>query len=156
LTHSFITETPHWNPGLQILVELNKKVGYEDYSNDKDEILYKYNNGLVLKSCLYFLKDISDSDGIFCIFDARGRENINPKWKYMIRKIIEYLQKNKVVLIGIIVERDNWSQLVNEFDLDEETKAKTCNITFFKIGDDYQIDIYEQLKVLLNSIKLTI
>jgi len=151
---SFITENPVWNPALQMMVGINDDKNIVDFKDDEDEKFYHYSNGLVLKNCVYFLKDVSDSDGIFCIFDARDKESINSKWRYIISKIIEYVQKNKVLIIGIqISERNNWSKLLEQLSIDEELERKMGSIIFFKIGNDYQLEIHSQLKAMLIAIK---
>ncbi|MFX0004453.1 MAG: GTP-binding protein [Candidatus Hermodarchaeota archaeon] len=151
---SFITENPIWNPALQMMVGINNNSHILDFKDEEDEKYYKYSNGLILKNCIYFLKDISDSDGVFCIFDARDKENINPKWKYIISKIIEYIQKNKVLVIGIqVTEKNNWSRLIEQLRLDEELERKMGSIIFFKIGNDYHLEIHSQLKAMLNAIR---
>ncbi|MFX0036761.1 MAG: GTP-binding protein [Candidatus Hermodarchaeota archaeon] len=151
---SFITENPIWNPALQMMVGINDSKDILDFKDGEDEKYYHYSNGLTLKNCIYFLKDVSDSDGIFCIFDAREKENINPKWRYIVSKIIEYVQKNKVLIIGIQVsEKNNWSKLLEQLRLDEELERKMGSIIFFKIGNEYHLEIHSQLKAMLNTIK---
>ncbi|MFX1590938.1 MAG: hypothetical protein ACFFC1_22615, partial [Promethearchaeota archaeon] len=125
-----------------------------NFKDDEDEKYYEYSNGLILKNCIYFLKDVSNSDGVFCIFDARDRDSINPKWKYIISKIIEYLDKNKVLVIGILVsETSDWSKLILDFHIDEELERKMGSIIYFKIGKEYHLEIHNQLKAMLIAIK---
>jgi small GTP-binding protein len=154
LVLSFITNNPIWNPALQLLVEINQDQELVKYSDEGDEKYFEYTNGLVLKNCLYFLKDVRDSDGVFCIFDARNRESIDQKWNYIIIKIIELLQKGKVLIIGLLVSKNHdWSKLINQFYIDEDSQTKMGSILFFKVGDDYRTEIYNQLEVMLDSIK---
>jgi len=154
LVLTFITDNLIWNPALQMMIEVNDNEEIIDFKDEEDEKYYKYSNGLVLKNCVYFLKEVSDSDGVFCIFDARDKANINPKWKYIISKIIDYVQKNKVLIIGIQVSESNdWSKLLEQLTIDEELERKLGSIIFFKIGKDYQVEIHNQLKAMLNSIK---
>jgi hypothetical protein len=151
---TFITENPIWNPALQILVEANDNEKIIDFKDTEDEKYYHYSNGLVLKNCIYFLKDVSDSDGVFCIFDARDKDSINPKWTYIISKIIEFLEKDKVLVIGILVsEKSDWSKLIQEFRIDEELERKLGSVIFFKIGKENQLEIHNQLKAMLTAIK---
>ena len=97
---------------------------------------------------------ISDTDGVFCIFDARKKEHCDPDWNDIIKKIIEKIKKNKVILIGIAVsEETDWSLLMEEFDVYEEAEEKMITLLFFKIGEDYRMEIFTQLGVMLNSIK---
>ncbi|MFW9895024.1 MAG: Rab family GTPase [Candidatus Thorarchaeota archaeon] len=151
---TFLTENPHWNPALQIMVEANNNEQLLNFKDEEDEKFYQYSNGVVLKNCIYFLKDVSNSDGVFCIFDARGRDSINPKWIYIVNKIIEFLEKNKVLVIGILVsEQNDWSKIIQEFRIDEELERKMGSIIFFKFGKEYQLEIYNQLKAMLTAIK---
>jgi small GTP-binding protein len=154
LVLSFITSNPVWNPALQLLVEVNQNQECVKFSDEGDEKYFEYSNGLVLKSCLYFLKEVWDSDGVFCIFDARNMESIDSKWNYVINKIIQLLKKGKVLVIGILVsENSNWSQLTHQFNIEEHLQTKMGSILFFKIGDDYQSEIYTQLLAMLDAIK---
>ncbi|MFX1242239.1 MAG: Rab family GTPase [Promethearchaeota archaeon] len=151
---TFITENPLWNPALQIMIESSDNEQLVNFKDEEDEKFYQYSNGLVLKNCIYFLKDVSDSDGVFCIFDARDRDSINPKWTYIVSKIIEFLDKNKVLVLGILVsEQNDWTKLIQEFHIDEELERKMGSIIFFKMGRDYQLEIHNQLKAMLTAIK---
>jgi len=161
LTLTSIIKNPFWNPVLQILTETNnlrkneKDEKFLTKIKDEEQVkIYQYSNGLVLKSFLYKFIDVSDSDGVFCLFDARGKEHIDPKWKEIVIKIIKDIEENKVVLIGIrISENIDWSQLMEEFDVNEQLEKKMVSLLFCKIGIEYIFEIYDQLDVMLNSIK---
>ncbi|MHA1491832.1 MAG: hypothetical protein ACTSRI_19535, partial [Promethearchaeota archaeon] len=154
LTLSFITEDPLWCPGLQLITEIRKIGPSTRVKDKKKEKKIEYQDGLILKNYIYESFKISDSDGVFCIFDARNKEHINPEWKEYIIKIIEKIKKNKVVLIGIRVsETIDWSQLMNEFDVDEQAENKMVSLLFFKIGEEYRMEIFEQLDIMVNTIK---
>ena len=154
LVISFITENPLWSPGLQILTDINKLCDCEKLIDDKERRLYEYSNGLVIKNFLFDNIDISDSDGIFIIFDARNREHIEPKWKETVTSIIDNITENKVALIGIRVsEASDWSQLLEEFNISKYLENQMISLLFFKIGIEYRLEIYDQLEVMLNTIK---
>lgn len=154
LNLTFITEDPHWNPGLQIMIEANNNENLLNFRDKEDEKYYQYSNGLILKNCFYFLKDVTGSDGVFCIFDARNRTSLNNKWIYIINKIITYLEKDKVLVIGLLVsETTDWSVLIQEFRIEEELERKMGSIIFFKIGKEFQLEIYNQLKAMLIAVK---
>ncbi|MFW9772258.1 MAG: ADP-ribosylation factor-like protein [Promethearchaeota archaeon] len=151
---TFITNNPIWNPALQLLVEINKNQELEKFSDEGDEKYFEYSNGLILKSCFYFLKDAQGSDGVFLIFDARNRDTIDPKWNYIIIKLAELLEKGKVMVIGLLVtENYDWSKLIHQFNISEDLQTKMGSILFFRIGDDYRSEIYNQLEVMLDSIR---
>ena len=152
---TFITESPFWNPGLQIMSELKSLGEFKTVKDTREVKIYEYSKGLVLKSYIYDSVDLSEADGAFCIFDARDKEHIDPKWKDIVINIIENLQENKVVLIGVRVEPEkiDWSVLMEEFDINELLERKMVSLLFFKIGVEYRLEIYDQLKVMLNTIK---
>ncbi len=154
LTLSFITEDPLWSPCLQILAEIGELGEYLKVRDKNNEKIFEYSNGLVLKNfdCESF--KISNSNGVFCIFDAREKEHIDPKWNDTVIKIIEKIKKNRVILIGIRVsEETEWSQLMEEFDISEKAEEKMISLLFFKIGEEHRLEIYNQLEVMLNTIK---
>ncbi|MFX1312773.1 MAG: Rab family GTPase [Promethearchaeota archaeon] len=154
LTLTIISENEFWSPGLQILSEINHSSECEKIKDEKDEKLYKFSNGLILKNYLYHNFEILGSDGIFCIFDARYKDHIDTAWKDVIIKIVKSIEKNTVVLIGIRVsEKSDWSQIIDEFNVNELLENKMVSLLFFKIGVEYRLEIYDQLKVMLNSIK---
>ncbi len=154
LTLTFITENPFWTPGLQIITEISQLGEYSKKKEEKEEKIYLYQNGLTLRSYTTNTCNITGSDGVLCIFDAREREHIDPKWKDLSIKIIEDVMENKVILIGIRVSDNiDWSQLMEEFDINEELEKKMVSLLFFKIGLEYRFEIYDQLKVMLNTIK---
>lgn len=154
LVISFITENPFWSPGLQILTEINKLCDCEKVKDDRERRLYEYSNGLVIKNFLFDNIEISDSDGVFIIFDAREKDHIEPKWKETVINIINNITEKKVTLIGIRVsESSDWSQILEEFNINKYLENKMISLLFFKIGIEYRLEIYDQLGVMLNTIK---
>ncbi|MHA2474571.1 MAG: hypothetical protein ACXAES_15220, partial [Promethearchaeota archaeon] len=154
LTLTMISESEFWSPGIQILSEVNSSSELEKINDDYDEKIYKFSNGVVLKNYLYQNFDVTGSDGVFCIFDARSEEHIDPQWREVLIKIINDLEENKVALIGIRVsEKSDWSQLMEEFNVNELLEEKMVSLLFFKIGVEYRLEIYDQLKVMLSTIK---
>ncbi|MBD3337603.1 MAG: GTP-binding protein [Candidatus Lokiarchaeota archaeon] len=153
LTLSFITKDMLWSPGLQILTELDDLGKISKVKEKKKKKAYIYSNGLKLDNFSYNYFKVSDSDGVFCIFDAREKDHIEPIWREYLIDIIESVEKNKVVLIGMRVsEKIDWSVLMEEFDINVIAEEKMVSVLFFKIGEDYRIEIYEQLDTMLNMI----
>ena len=69
-------------------------------------------------------------------------------------EIIESIQENKVALIGVRVsDETDWSNIMEEFDVNQYLEKKMVSLLFFKIGLEYRFEIYDQLKVMLNTIK---
>jgi small GTP-binding protein len=154
LTLTIISENEFWSPGLQILSELNDLNKCNKIKDDREEKVYKFSNGVTLKNFLYSNFDISDSDGVFCIFDARDKGHIDPKWKDVVNKIINDIKQNKVVLIGIrLSDKSHWSAMMEEFDVNKLLEQKMVSLLFFKLGLEYRLEIYDQLKVMLNTIR---
>ena len=154
LTLSFITENKMWSPGLQTLTKI-KKLGESTSIRDyEDEQVFQYSNGLIIKQHLYSaVDDVSSSDGVFCIFDVRNKDHVDPEWKYIIIKIIENIKSNGVVLIGIrALESSSWSQIIEELNVDEQLDEKSIDLLFFRIGVDFRIDIFDQMKSMLSNI----
>ncbi|MBY8979712.1 MAG: GTP-binding protein [Candidatus Lokiarchaeota archaeon] len=153
LTISFITENPYWSPGLQILNDVNTLCECEKLIDDKDKRLYKYSNGLIIKNFLFDNLDIKDSDGVFVIFDARKHTHIEQKWKDVVVNIISNLKENKVALIGVRVsDETNWSNIMEEFNVNQYLEKKMVSLLFFKIGFEYRLEIYDQLNVMFSTI----
>ncbi|MHA2008067.1 MAG: Rab family GTPase [Promethearchaeota archaeon] len=154
LTLTIISENEFWSPGLQILSEISSLDDCEKLINEREEKLYKFSNGVTLKNFLYHNFEVSGSDGVFCIFDARDKEHVIPEWKNVVKKIINEIEENKVVLIGIRVsEKSDWSLILEEFNVNELLEQKMVSLLFFKLGVEYRLEIYDQLKVMLNTIK---
>ncbi len=154
LTLSFITESSMWSPGLQIIFDI-KELGENSLVRDyEDEQVFQYTNGLILKQHLYSAaEDITSSEGVFCIFDTREKGQVDPNWKNIIIKIIENLKENGLILIGIRAsESSNWSEIIDELNVDVHLNKKEVDLLFFRIGSDYRLDIFEQLKAMLSNI----
>ena len=150
---SFITENPFWSPGLQILNETNKLCECEKVQDDKENRIYEYSNGLIVKNFIYDSFDVSDSDGVFVIFDARGRDNIDPKWKEVVLNIVAQLNENKVALIGIRVsDKTDWSRIIEDFEINKYLEKKMVSVLFFKVGMEYRLEIYDQMQIMLSAI----
>ncbi|TFG02814.1 MAG: GTP-binding protein [Promethearchaeota archaeon] len=154
LTLSFVTENPYWSPGLQILTEINKLCECEKVEDNTKKRRYEYSNGLVIKNFLFDSIKIKDSDGVFVIFDARNRDTIASEWKKIVIEIIKKIKENKVILVGIQISDDSqWSSLMNQFNINEYLEKKMVSLLFFKISQEYRLEIYDQLGVMLNTIK---
>ncbi|MHA1292414.1 MAG: Rab family GTPase [Promethearchaeota archaeon] len=150
----FFSESFLWSPAIRILTGINKLGKFKLIKDDENEKIYQFDNGLILKNYIITIRDISDCDGIYCIFDAIGKEHIDPKWRELIVNIIKTIKENTELLVGIRVTKDhNWSQLLEEFNLNEELEKKMANLSFYELRDEFQLDIYDQLKNMLNSIK---
>ena len=154
LTITFVSEDPTWSPGLQIISEIKTLGNCTKFRDKKTEKIYQYPSGLVLKNYSFDNVKAMDSDCVFCLFDARGRDQIDPKWNNTIIKLIKKLEKNKVISIGIRVsENANWSQLIEGFDVSDQGEKKLVTLLFFKFGDEHRIEIFEQLGIMLKTIK---
>jgi small GTP-binding protein len=155
LNLTFLSESSFWSPGLQILCEITNLGECQKLLDDKERRVYEYENGLVVKSSIYENIDVTDADGVLCIFDARSKEHIDPKWKEIVIKVIQDIQENRVVLIGVRIDPDkiDWSQLMEEFNLNEYLEKKMVSLLIFKIGEEYRLEIHDQLQVMLNTIK---
>jgi len=153
---TFISENMSWDPGFQTILNLESLGEYSKLKDSIKEKLYPYKNGLILSSFAYDDFNLSNSDGVFCIFDARDREHIDSKWKDILISIIRKVRKKRAVIVGIRVSDDkNWSQLMEEFLIDEDLEEKVVSVLFLKIGPDYREKIYEHLKLMLDVIVTT-
>ena len=115
--------------------------------------MFEYSNGLIIKNFLFNNIDIKDSDGVFVIFDARDRKHVEPKWKEVVFNIIKNLGENKVALIGVRVsDQGDWSNIMEEFNVNEYLEKRMVSLLFFKIGFEYRLEIYDQLEVMFNTI----
>ena len=125
---SFITETQFWNPALEIFSVINELGKLSDIIDEKEKKIHQYENGLTIKSYQFKSFDVSDSDGVLVIFDARKKEDIDPLWREYLLEIIEKLKENKVVLVGIRISKEaDWSKLIEQFDINEGRKK--CSIS---------------------------
>jgi hypothetical protein len=150
---TFITENPFWSPGLQILNDVNILYECEKIIDDKDKRYYKFSNGLIIKNFLFDNIDVKDSDGVFVIFDARNRKHIEQQWKDVVVNIIANLKENKVALIGVRVsDETDWSNIMEEFNVNQYLENKMVSLLFFKIGFEYRLEIYDQLDVMFSTI----
>lgn len=150
----FYTDSLFWNPALQIFTEIKEFGEIQKIKDEKEEKLFKFANGVEMHAYTYANISVSNSDGVFCIFDARKTGKIEKKWKETTIKMIEQMEVNKVILIGIRVSEDaDWSQILEEFNLNEQLEKKMVSLLFFKIGEEYRLEIYDQLEVMLNTIK---
>ncbi|MCK4382841.1 MAG: hypothetical protein KAW66_06050, partial [Candidatus Lokiarchaeota archaeon] len=153
-TLSFITESTQWSPGLQIITNI-KKLGEKSLIRDyDDEQVYQYTNGMIIKQHEYSaIDDISSTDGIFCIFDTRDKGQIESNWRDIIIKIVENAKENVVILIGIKAsESSNWSEIIEQLNVDDHLDHKAIDLFFFRIGTDFRLDIFDQLKVMVSAI----
>ncbi len=145
-----------WDPGFQTIINLENLGEYSKLKDSNKEKLYPYKNGLILSSFAYDDFNLSNSDGVFCMFDARDKEHIDPEWKDILINIIRKVRRKRAVIVGVRVSDDkNWSQLMEEFLIDKDLEEKVVSVLFLKIGPDYREKIYEQLKLMLDLIVTT-
>ena len=108
---------------------------------------------LLLKNFLFDYVDVANSDGVFIIFDARNKKHIVPKWKEVVINTISSLKENKVILIGVRVsDGTDWSDIMEEFNVNEYLEEKMVSLLFFKIGFEYRLEIYDELEVMFSTI----
>jgi small GTP-binding protein len=150
---TFITENLSWNPGFQTIINIDQLGEFSKLKDNHNEKLYPYKNGLIASSYAFESFNLSNSDGVFIIFDARGKDHIDPKWRETLTTIIRKLRKKRAVLVGIRVSDDkNYAQLMEEFVIDKELEEKIVSVLFLKIGPDYREKIYEHLNLMLDLI----
>jgi small GTP-binding protein len=153
---TFITENLNWNPGFQSIVNIENLGDYSKLKDNFNEKLYPYKNGLIISSYNYSEFNLSNSDGVFIIFDARGKEHIDPEWKETLMKIIIKLRKKRAVIVGLRVSDDkNYPQLMEEFVIDKDLEEKIVSVLFLKIGTDYREKIYDHIILMLELIVST-
>jgi hypothetical protein len=150
---TFISENLNWNPGFQTITNIESLGEFSKLKDNQNEKLYPYENGLLVSSYTYEKFNLSTTDGVFLIFDAREKEHIDPKWRETLMDVIRKLRRKRAVLIGLRVSDDkNYAQLIEEFVIDKELEDKVISILFLKIGSDYREKIYDNLVLLLDLI----
>ena len=154
ITISFITKNQYWSPGLQILNSILSDFTLKNEIKEKNKHIFEYENGITLQNYIYDTMDVSNSDGVLCIFDARNEEKIPSKWKNLVIDIINSLGEKKVALIGIRVSSDvNWSNILEEFDVNKYLEEKMISFLFFKLGEEYRFELFDQMKIMFSTIE---
>ena len=93
------------------------------------------------------------SDGVFCILDARNKIQQDISRKDLITTIVQNCKKPGVILIGIRVsESSNWSQIIEQMNIDQPLDDTKIDLIYFRISENYRLDIYDQLGVMLSHI----
>ncbi|MFW9952299.1 MAG: GTP-binding protein [Candidatus Thorarchaeota archaeon] len=153
LVLTFIMNDYSKNPALLLLTEITE-LGKNAVKEKKDSIVYQYSNGLTLKSFNFKSMKTSNADGIFVIFDARSSDSIDPSWNSVILEIAENIQANAVLLIGIMTsEKIHWSELMKGLEFDKALETKNIDNLIFKISSEFRLELFEQLRAMINSIK---
>ena len=102
---------------------------------------------------MYDKFNLSNSDGVFIIFDARNKEHIDPEWKNILMRTIKKIRKKRAVIVGLRVSDDkNYPQLMDEFVIDNDLEEKIVSVLFLKIGTDYREKMYDHLILMLELI----
>jgi len=150
---TFITDDFNWSPGFQTIVNLEKLGEFSKLKDNHNEKLYPYKNGLIVSGYKYEEFNLSNSDGVFIIFDARNKEHIDPEWKNILMRIIKKIRKKRAVIVGLRVSDDkNYPQLMDEFVIDKDLEEKIVSVLFLKIGTDYREKMYDHLILMLELI----
>lgn len=149
ITITFLTKSPYWSPGLQILNSIMSDFKIKNELKGENKHIFEYENGITLQNYTYDAMDISNSDGVLCIFDARNEKHIPSKWKNIVVDIIKTLGEKKVALIGVRVSPEvNWSNILEEFDVNKYLEKKMISFLFFKLGDEYRFELFLRLTEL--------
>ena len=153
LSIAFISENHINNPGLNLIGEI-QHLGLYLKKEKKDKVVYTSINGLILESYNFDSMKVSDSDGVFIIFDSKNRDSIDPKWNDIILKIIDTLKDNAVLLIGIVTKKKvNWSKMMGEFTFYSKLEEEQISYFIFKIDSESRLELCEQLNIMLNTIR---
>ena len=153
---SFINESLSWSPGFQTITNLKMLGDYSVIKDSEQEKLYTFKNGLMVNNYLYNNFNLANTDGAFIIFDARNKTHIDPQWKNILVETLRKIRKKRVIIVALrITESSDWSQLMEEFKIEEDLEEKLVTILFLKIGSDFREKIYEHLKLMLNAIVST-
>ena len=153
LSIAFISIDPINNPSFNLLREI-QDLSLSSKKEKKDKEIYKSSNGLILESYNFDSMKVSDSDGVFIIFDSKNRDSIDPQWNNIILKIIESLKDNTVILIGIITKKNvNWPKMMSEFNFYTKLEEKQISYFIFKIDFESRLELYEHLNIMFNTIR---
>ncbi|MFX1323308.1 MAG: GTP-binding protein [Promethearchaeota archaeon] len=152
LSIAFVSSDYTNNPALNLLIRIND-LDVSSKKEKKDRMTYKSSNGLTLESCNFKSLKVSDSDGVFILFDGKNRDSIDPQWNNVILKIIETIKDNTVILIGVITKKTvNWSKLMSEFNFYSKLEEKQISYFISKIDSEIRLELYEQINLMLNTI----
>ncbi len=153
---TIFTENPLYNPALQIIADLAELGSYQAEIDNELEKHISYSNGLNLKSFAQDLKSVKETDAIYCLFDGRKVEHVKNEWKVILNKIMDQISPDKTVVVGVQVsEALNWSSFMKEFETSIDLEKKMVALMFFKIEENSRTDVFEQLKILLDSVKFS-
>lgn len=153
LSIAFISKDYVNNPGLMLLKEI-KDLGSFSKKDKKNKETYNFSNGLILESYSFDSMKVSNSDGVFIIFDAKNKDYIDPQWNSIILKLIEMLKDYTVILIGVITkEKANWSKMMAEFNFYTKLEERQISYFIFNIRSEFRLELFEQLKIMFNTIK---
>ncbi|MFW9949616.1 MAG: GTP-binding protein [Candidatus Thorarchaeota archaeon] len=153
LSIAFISKDYVNNSGLTLLKGI-KELELLSKKDKKNKEIYKFSNGLILESYNFDSMKISDSDGVFIIFDAKNRNDIDPQWNIIISKLIETLKDNSVISIGIITkETANWSKMMSEFNFYTKLEERQISYFIFNLKSEFRLEIFEQLSIMFNTIR---
>jgi small GTP-binding protein len=152
LSIAFISIDNMNNPAFNLLREI-KDLELSSIKKKKEKVINKSSKGLILESYNFDSLKVSDSDGVFIIFDSKNRDSIDPQWNDVILKIIETLKDNTVILIGVITRKNtNWSKMMGEFNFYTKLEEKQISYFISKIDSESRLELYEQLEVMFNTI----
>ncbi len=153
LTLTFVSYDVMWSPGMQIIADIKELGNFNQDKAKKKELICSYASGLTLKGYDLDSAKVDDADGVFCIFDARDKQQIEPKWNDLILKMLGKMQENRVMLIGLRVSNgSNYTKLVEGFNINDQINKKFVAVMFFKLESEFKQEVYKQLETMLKSI----
>ncbi|MFX0004137.1 MAG: GTP-binding protein [Candidatus Hodarchaeota archaeon] len=152
LSLAFISSDNTNNPALNLITDITD-LDLSSKKEKKDKVIYNFSNGLKLESFGFDTIKISDSDGVFIVFDGKNRDTIDPEWNNIILRIIGTLKDNSVILIIVITKKDiNWSKMMSEFNFYTNLNERQISYFISKIDSEIRLELLEQLNLMLNTI----
>ncbi len=93
------------------------------------------------------------AQGVLCVFNGQKGLEKAPDWRNNILKLIKATQPACTILVGIQCNEEQKNQFIEKLDLNPILqKHPRHSVLFFSISQDYELELYDLIMTLLESL----
>ncbi len=160
LTIGILNEHRTWNPVLDHFLQLPILGDIQDLSPEPGKRIVTFSSGAKLLNLnldaltappdLNFFQGVQ---GVLCIFNGQKGLEKARDWRINILKLINATQPACTILVGIQCNEEQKNQFIEKLDLNPILqKHPLHSVLFFSISQDYDLELYDNIMTLLESL----
>ncbi|MHA1732608.1 MAG: Rab family GTPase [Promethearchaeota archaeon] len=159
---AIINDNPLWNPFLNFFLEMCSKDSTKPVNTSAGQE-FKFERGLTVKKVVIGeggglgekMAFIRDSRAIIFLFSEKNLDKVSD-WKRSVVETINSTPPGTIITVGIkTAEAETWLEITEEFDINDELESHPeHSVFFFRLSHEYRLEVLDNLKTLLDALKI--